>query len=61
MTFNTHNNLMFFELTRMFERVPHPWDLFNYVNLRIEYNASYFGVAYRNFEHQQERQIVAVY
>ena len=53
-------NILFFELRRLFERVPYPAELFNYAKIRKgSLNGSYFAVPYVNKELQ--RQVVAVY
>jgi hypothetical protein len=50
MTFDEDYDLLFFELTRLFERVPYPWELTNYIKIRKgALNASYFAVTYRDF------------
>ena len=58
--FDTEYELLSFELIRLYERVPYPWQLTNYIKIRLgALNASYFAVAYRDF--QDDRQVMAIY
>lgn len=59
-TLDSRNNVLFFELTRLFERIPYPAELQNYLKVKKgSLNASYFAVPYINEEVQ--RQIVVIY
>ena len=59
-TFDTEYDLLAFELVRLYERVPYPWELINYIKVKKGHlNASYFAVTYRDYD--MDRQIVAVY
>jgi hypothetical protein len=49
-----------FELARLYERVPYPWELVNFIRLRKgSINASYFAVTYRNYN--EDTQLIVVY
>lgn len=59
-TFDTEYDMLAFELVRLYERVPYPWELSNYIKLKKgALNASYFAVSYRDFN--EDWQIVAIY
>lgn len=58
--FDAEYDLMQFQLTRIYERVPYPWELTNFIRLRKgSLNASYFAVSYRNYE--AGSQVMVVY
>ena len=49
LTIDEQVNILFFELKRLFERVPYPAELFNYFKFRKgSLNGSYFAVPYVN-------------
>ena len=59
-TFDSDYDLNAFELVRLYERVPYPWELTNYLKIKKgSLDASYFGVSYRNYD--ADTQILAVY
>lgn len=60
LTFDEDYDLLFFEVARLFERVPYPFELTNFIRVRKgALNASYFGVTYRDYE--DNNQLMAVY
>lgn len=60
MTLDEEADILFFNLARIFERVPYPWELTNYIALRNgALNSSYFAVSYLEIEN--DWQIVAIY
>ena len=59
-TYNSFYDLTAFELIRLYERVPYPWELTNYIKVKKgSLDASYFAVSYRNYD--VDSQIIAIY
>ena len=59
-TFDREYDLNAFQLVRLYERVPYPWTLVNYMKIKKgSLDASYFGLSYRNYE--VDTQIIAIY
>lgn len=57
--FDADYDLLSFELVRLYERVPYPWELTNYIRLREGYlNASYFAVNYRDYTNNSQLLVV---
>lgn len=49
LTFDHDYDLLSFHLVRLYERVPYPWKLVNYLRTIVRHNhTSYFAVAYVN-------------
>jgi hypothetical protein len=59
-TLSDENDVLFFKLVRLFERVPYPFELVNYMKIKKGHlNASYFAVSY--IEKDERKQLLAIY